>query len=98
MVLTHENDRKVRVEICFTHYGNESDIQLVWLPKGKWQELAAKIQQDVPRERILDDIRESVTEDNFSWQHLLDKKDLINIERAFGLRDFQHHSNDQDSV
>ena len=28
----------------------------------------------------------------------MEKKDLLNIERAFGLKDFQRHINDQDSV
>ena len=91
-------DGKAKVEICYTHYGHTRDIQHTWLPKGKRQELAAKIQQGVPREKILDDIRDSVTENNFFRYHLLEKKDLLNIERAFGLKDFQRHINDQDSV
>ena len=66
--------------------------------KRKRQEFAAKIQQGVLREKILDDIRDSVTENNFFRHHLLEKKDLLNIERAFGLKDFQRHINDQDSV
>ena len=65
--------------------------------KRKRQEFAAKIQQGVLREKILDDIRDSVTENNFFRHHLLEKKDLLNIERAFGLKDFQRHINDQDS-
>ena len=55
-------DGKVKVEICYTHYGHTRDIQHTWLPKGKRQELAAKFQQGVPREKILDDIRDSETE------------------------------------
>ena len=90
-------DGKVKVEICYTHSGHTRDIQHTWLPKGKRQELAAKIQQGVPREKILDDIRDSETENNFFRHHLLEKKDLLNIERAFGLKDFQRHINDQDS-
>ena len=66
--------------------------------KRKRQEFAAKIQRGVLREKILDDIRDSVTVNNFFRHHLLEKKDLLNIERAFGLKDFQRHINDQDSV
>ena len=64
----------------------------------KKKELAAKIQQGVPREIFLDDVRDSVTENNFPRHHLLGKKDLLNIERAFWLKDFQRHISDQDSA
>lgn len=70
----------------------------MWLSKTKRQELAAKMQQGVPRERILNDIREGVTEDQFLREHLVEKKDLFNIQRAFGLKDYQPHQNDLDSV
>ena len=80
------------------HYGHEIELQHVWLSKTKRQELAAKMQQGVPRERILNDIREGVTEDQFLREHLVEKKDLFNIQRAFGLKDYQRHQNDLDSV
>ena len=89
---------EVKVEICYTHNGHTREIQHTWLPKEKRQELAAKIQQGVPREIFLDDVRDSVTENNFPRHHLLGKKDLLNIERAFGLKDFQRHISDQDSA
>ena len=86
------------MEICYTHNGHTREIQHTWLPKEKRQELAAKIQQGVPREIFLDDVRDSVTENNFPRHHLLGKKDLLNIERAFGLKDFLRHISDQDSA
>ncbi|RMX39578.1 hypothetical protein pdam_00020814 [Pocillopora damicornis] len=89
---------EVKVEICYTHNGHTREIQHTWLPKEKRQELAAKIQQGVPREIFLDDVGDSVTENNFPGHYLLGKKDLLNIERAFGLKDFQRHISDQDSA
>ena len=56
---------KVKVKICYTHYGHTRDIQRTWLPKGKRQELA----EGVPREKILHYIRDSVTENNFFRHH-----------------------------
>ena len=35
-------DGKVKVEICYTHYGHTRDIQHTWLPKGKGKSLRQK--------------------------------------------------------
>ena len=59
--------------------------------------IAAKIQQGVTMERILDDIRESVCE-TFQRQHLIERQDLANLERAFGLQRVQRRGNNQLSV
>lgn len=59
--------------------------------------IATKIQQGVTRERILDDIRESVGE-TFCRQHLIERQDLANLERAYGLQRAQRHGNNQQSV
>lgn len=96
--MTYVDDGTITVDVCYTHYGHEKELQHIRLAKEKRQELAAKIQQGVPRDRILSDIRESVTEDNLSREHLLERKDLSNIQRAFGLKDYQRHQNDLDSV
>ncbi|CAH3198945.1 unnamed protein product [Porites evermanni] len=98
MLLKYEDDGTITVDVCYTHYGHEIELQHVWLSKTKRQELAAKMQQGVPRDRILNDIREGVTEDQFLREHLVEKKDLFNIQRAFGLKDYQRHQNDLDSV
>ena len=47
--------------------------------------------------KILDDIRESVGLE-FQRELLVDKRDLFNIEKAFGLDNIQWHPNDQDNV
>lgn len=49
------------------------------------------------RDRILHDVRESVTTD-FQRPHLIEWKDLHNIQRVFGLNETQRHANDQQSV
>lgn len=59
--------------------------------------IAAKISNDVSRQRILDDIRKSASE-TFHRQHLLDRQDLANLERAFALQNVQRHDNDVESV
>ena len=39
-----------------------------------------------------------MTEDNLSCEHLMERKDLSNIQRPFGLKIYQRHQNDLDSV
>ena len=95
--MTYVDDGSITVDVCYTHYGHEKELQHIRLAKEKQQQLAAKI-QGVPRNTILSDIRESVTEDNLSCEHLMERKDLSNIQQAFGLKNYQRHQNDLDSV
>ena len=67
------------------------------MPKGKRQEIAARLQEGVKAKRILDDVRESV-HNELHRHHLADRRDLANIERSFGLRHVQRNNNDQQSA
>ena len=97
MTVTTNDNGKVSVAINATHYGHEKELQHVWIPKGKRKEIAAKLQQGVTRERIIDDIRGSVR-DSFQRHHLVNNQDWKNIESAVGLKNMQRHANDQTSV
>lgn len=90
-------DKTVKVDAVLTHYGHEKELQHLRICKRKRQEIAAKLKQGVSRENILDEVRESVTE-NLGRHHLLARKDLANIERAYGLQTVQRHANDHQSV
>ena len=79
------------------HHGHESEFRHIWLTTSTRQKIAAKLPQDISKEKILDDIRESVGLE-FQREHLFGKSDLFNIEKAFGLANIQRHPNDQDSV
>ena len=61
-VLTSPEGR-VTVDACHTHHGHKEDLQHTWLPKDKWDEIAAKLQHGIGLEKILDDIRDNVTGD-----------------------------------
>ena len=87
----------VAVEICYTHYGHQEDLQHIWLTKRQRKNIAAKLQQGVTITKILDDIRNSVGE-KFEKVHLVDKRDIRNIGNAFEVDEIQRHKNDQDSV
>ncbi|XP_048586956.1 uncharacterized protein LOC116617196 [Nematostella vectensis] len=89
---------KVTVEAVLTHYGHGHDIQHLRLPTEKKDEIAAKLKQGVTKEKILQDVRDSVSTKNIGRHHILERKDIQNIERAYGLKDVQRHPNDQQSV
>ena len=63
----------------------------------KRNKIAAKLQQGVSKEKILDDVRNNVGTE-FLRDHIIDKQDVINIQRAYGLEEVQRHPNDQTSV
>ena len=88
---------KVSVNVCYTHYGHRKSLEHLRVPTRQRDMIAAKIKNGVSRQRILDDIRESVSK-AFHRQHLIDRQDLANIERAFDLQNVQRHSNDLQSV
>ena len=46
---------------------------------------------------MLDDVRDTVPS-NFKRSHLLTRKDILNIERAFSLRSIEKHKDDATSV
>ena len=88
------------MNICYTHYGHEKELQHTWLPKSKRQHIAALLQQGVSRDRILSDIREEAVQqgNEFTRYYLTAKKDLDNISKSFGISDVQKHSDEQESV
>ena len=72
-------------------------MQHIRISKVKRREIAVKIREGVQRDRILDDIRQSVAED-LHRHHLTDRKDINNIEKAYGLDHIRRHMNDLQSV
>lgn len=91
----------VDVDVCYTHYGHAKNIGHIWISQNKRQEVAAKLAKGITREKILDDIRSSVQgsdHTSFMKHHMIGKEDIKNIRNAFGLHDFQRHTNDQTSL
>lgn len=97
MTVQLDQNGKVSVNVCYTHYGHKKSLEHLRVPTRQREMIAAKISNGVSRQRILDDIRESVSE-TFHRQHLLDRQDLANLERAFALQNVQRHDNDVESV
>ena len=50
--ITTKKDNTVLAEICHTHYGHTKEVQHIGLSKGKREEIAAKLQQGISRDKI----------------------------------------------
>ena len=87
----------VHARICNTHYGHEFKLGHLRLQQLQRQAIAGQIAQGVTFEHILDQIRDNI-DHNLERIHLLTKKDMSNIERAFGLRGSEKHKDDAISV
>ena len=77
-------------EIYQNLYDHESEFGHIWLTTSTRQQIAAKWQQGISKEKNLDDIKGSVGSE-FSREHLVDKRDFFNIEKTFGLDNIQRH-------
>lgn len=93
------NAEKIEVFYTETHIGHEFEIKHIVLTREERKSLAMKMASKVPFDDILDEVRESISNEQFKRIHLVTKKDLFNIEQSFNLsKDVVRHSNDAISV
>ena len=78
-------------------YAHEPRLGHIRLSEEVRLKIAGKIVQGVTYDTILDDIRNSGS-DNFKRIHLIQRKDINNMERAFKLEGGQRHHDDATSV
>ena len=65
--------------------------------KLKRDEIAGKLSEGISIDRILNGIRDIVST-KINRIHLLSRKDIVNIEKAHGLKGVEHHPNDSMNV
>ncbi len=82
-----------------THVGHKQEIKHVNLPKKDKDDIARLMILGMNRDKILQNIRSSLTDQFLSRKHLLRKKDLLNIKQSLGvLNPERRHENDPISV
>ncbi len=91
--LTNQQD----VRICKTHYGHQCTLGHTRVQYSQRQAIAGKLAQGVTKEHILDSIRDNIGK-RFERIHIITRKDIINIERSFGLQGNRRHDDDATSV
>ena len=89
--------QSVKAEVCHAHYAHETRLGHIRLSEEDRVKIAGKLAQGVTFDKILDDIRSSVSDD-FKRIHLIQRKDINNIECAFKLEGGQRHHDDATSV
>lgn len=87
----------ISIVVTNTHYGHEMDLAHLKLSQDERVAIGQKLAQGITAERILDDIRNSLS-DSLERHHLVTKKDIRNIENALGLHGINTHANDATSV
>lgn len=97
IVATQDIDGNIHVSVCKTHYGHQLQLGHMRLQPGQRLNIAGQLAQGVEFQHILDKIRDSVSS-KFQRIHLITRKDITNIERAYGLRGSEKHKDDATSV
>lgn len=87
----------LQVEVVKTHYGHECTLGHIRIPAESRLFIAKQLSEGVSFDNLLDKVRDSVST-CLERIHLLTRKDLNNIERAFSIRQEKRHSIDAVSV
>jgi len=91
--------KKCTAKFNGNHVGHENEIGHLPLNKCTRDEIVSKISQNIPFEKILEEIRENIANNHLERTHLLTKKDLYNIEASYNLNnEAVLHSNDATNV
>ena len=85
------------VDICDTHYSHTLSPDHLCLSNVIRKETATKLSEGVTIDKLLDDVRDNASTD-FKRSHILTKRDIHNIERAFSLKGLERHTGDATSV
>lgn len=98
-VIESKVTKRCNVKFNSNHIGHENEIGHLPLNRCTRDDIASKISQNIPFDRILDEIRDNISNNHLERTHLLTKKDLYNIEASYNLNnEAVHHSNDATSV
>ena len=91
------DDGSVVIDICDTHYSHTLSLGHLYLSNVIRKEIATKLSEGVTIDRILNDVCDNVSTD-FKRSHILTKRDIHNIEKAFSLKGLERHTDNATSV
>ncbi|XP_054277248.1 uncharacterized protein LOC128996145 [Macrosteles quadrilineatus] len=98
MKATFFENGNIEVEYCETHVGHTCDLAHKLLTFNERQDIAGKINNKIPYDTILEEVRSTFKPDMLKRIHLLTKNDLYNIKREFGLNETMRHEDREDEV
>ena len=94
---------KIKSETCLevtihtTHYGYRMSLAHVHLSDSDKVAIAGNLSQGVDIQHILDDVRDNIGS-KYQRLHLLIRKDIKNIEKAYCVTEHQRHQDDATSI
>ena len=88
---------KVDITFCHTHQNHELQLGHLRIQPSTRQNIAAQLQQGVHINRIMDNIREDISQ-GINRDHLITKQDVRNIQHCYNIEGISHHANDLASV
>ena len=88
----------VRVSYQAVHVGHEHELRFLSLTDDERQYIARLLYDDIPFSKVLDKVRKDLAGPDLERLHLLERVDLKNICRDFGLLKATYHRNDAASV
>ena len=88
---------RVSVKYCSTHYNHDIRLAHLRMSTATRLKIAAKLQQGVSLERILDDVRDNIHSE-VTREHLVVRQDVHNIKSQYNIEGVMRHANDLSSV
>lgn len=85
MKVTLKSKNEISVMFLKTHVGHENELRHKRLTAVERNIIANQLKLKKPHEEILKDVRDSISNCELQRIHLLNKKDINNIERSFNL-------------
>ena len=89
---------RVQVEYCATHSSHSINLGHLRMSHELKMNIAGKLQEGVAMDRILDDIRDTISPDGVTREHLVTRKDIHNIRVQHNIEGIMRHKNDLTSV
>ena len=84
----------ITVEYCSHHNSHSIKLAHLPIPPDVKHKVAAKLHDGVSLERILDNVKETMTNGEIGREQLLSRQDILNIQPRLNLESVRKHTND----
>ena len=85
---------KVNVEYCPTHINHSAELAHLPIPLDTKKIIAAKLHEGISIEKILDSVRDNLTEGQIGREQIISRQDILNIKHRLNIDSIIKHSND----
>ena len=85
---------KVNVQYCSTHISHSAELAHLPIPSDTRKLIAAKLHEGVSIEKILDSVRDTLSNGQIGCEQIVSRQDICNIQRQLNIDSITKHSND----